>query len=281
MWQTNGAVHKLKPRSFHKSAHLWVHSADFHPSVNHAWQYYQTPKSAVASEQFCLLNLLSQFRLHSISFHTSKVQMASSRRNFSTPVPPLGTPFNTISRFSDQMAYPPNAPRRSRRIHQRGRSSPRSPSSTIQPARTVSPVPGPSIVPADNDPNWEDAPANPSTNNNIANRPTSSTHSWSKPRRNNNTNEQLAEVLSQLANTLNSNQTPGHNTNSRGTKACISNTFSSTEPDKLNNFLFQCYLYFHTNLVQFNTDIAKINFVMTYLTEVAQDWFEVGLNQED
>jgi len=28
-------------------------------------------------------------------------------------------------------------------------------------------------------------------------------------------------------------------------------------------------------------DIAKINFAMTYLTEVAQNWFEVGLNQED
>ena len=28
-------------------------------------------------------------------------------------------------------------------------------------------------------------------------------------------------------------------------------------------------------------DIVKINFTMTYLTRVAQDWFEVGLNQED
>ena len=28
-------------------------------------------------------------------------------------------------------------------------------------------------------------------------------------------------------------------------------------------------------------DIAKINFAMTYLTGVVQDWFEVGLNQED
>jgi len=28
-------------------------------------------------------------------------------------------------------------------------------------------------------------------------------------------------------------------------------------------------------------DIAKINFAMTYLTGVAQDWFEMGLNQED
>ena len=36
--QTDGAAHKLKPRSFHKSAHLRVHSVDFHPGVNRAWQ---------------------------------------------------------------------------------------------------------------------------------------------------------------------------------------------------------------------------------------------------
>jgi len=143
-----------------------------------------------------------------------------------------------ISRFSELMAYLPNAPRHSRRLHQQGHSSPRSPSSTIQPARTVLPVPGPSIVPADNDPNWEDASANPSTNNNIANRPTSSTCSRSKPYRSDNTNEQLAKVLGRLAHTLNTNQTPGPNTNSRGTKAHIPDTFSGTEPDKLNNFLF-------------------------------------------
>jgi len=88
----------------------------------------------------------------------------------------------------------------------------------------------------------------------------------------------LANVLSQLANTLNANQTPGPNTNLRGTKTHIPNIFSSTKPDKLNNFLFQCHLYFYTNLVQFNTDIAKINSAMTYLTEVVQDWFEVGFN---
>jgi len=28
-------------------------------------------------------------------------------------------------------------------------------------------------------------------------------------------------------------------------------------------------------------DIAKINFTMTYLAGVAQNWFEVGFNQED
>ena len=196
--------------------------------------------------------------------------MAFSRHNSSTPVPLLETPFNMISHFSDQMAYPPNAPWCSKQIHQRGCLSPRSPSSTIQPAWTVSPVSGPSIVPADNDPNWEDAPTtNPITNNNIANRPTSSTRSWSKPCRSKNTNEQLAKILSQLTNTLNTNQTPGPNTNSRGTKAHIPDTFSGTEPDKLNNFLFQCRLYFHANLAQFDKNIAKINFTITYLTEVA------------
>jgi len=91
----------------------------------------------------------------------------------------------------------------------------------------------------------------------------------------------LAKVLSRLANTLNFNQTPRPNTNSRGTKAYIPDTFSSTESDKLNNFLFQYHLYFCANLVQFDIDIVKINFTMTYLTGVAQNWFEVDLNQED
>ena len=62
-WQTDDVAHKLKPRLFHKSAQLWVHLVDFHPSVNHIWQYYQTTKSAVASEQFHLLNPLLQFCL--------------------------------------------------------------------------------------------------------------------------------------------------------------------------------------------------------------------------
>jgi len=54
MWQIDSTAHKLKPRSFHKSAYLQVYSANFHPGVNHAWQYYQTPKSTVASKQFRL-----------------------------------------------------------------------------------------------------------------------------------------------------------------------------------------------------------------------------------
>ena len=34
MWQTDGTVHKLKPRLFHKFANLQVHPMDFHPSMN-------------------------------------------------------------------------------------------------------------------------------------------------------------------------------------------------------------------------------------------------------
>jgi len=33
--------------------------------------------------------------------------------------------------------------------------------------------------------------------------------------------------------------------------------------------------------LQFSTDEEKINFTMTYLSGVVQDWFEVALQQED
>ena len=164
-----------------------------------------------------------------------KNKIGSIVRNLDTL---LGTLFNTILCFSDQMAYPPNVPWYSRQIHQRGCSSLRSPSSTIQLSQTVLPVFSPSIVPVDNDPNWEDTPTTNPITNLTANRPTFSTHSQSKLRRSDNTNKQLAEVLGRLANTLNFNQTPRPNTNSRGTKVCIPNPFSGIEPNKLNNFLF-------------------------------------------
>ena len=126
------------------------------------------------------------------------------------------------------------------------------------------PVPGPSIIFVDNDSNWKDAPAtNPATN-----RSNLFTYSQLKLQCSYNTNEQLADILSYIANTLTANQTPSPNSNSRETKAYISSTFSSTEPNKLNNFLFQCCLYFHTNPAQSDMNIAKINIAMTYLAGV-------------
>ena len=43
-------------------------SQTFIPSVNCAWQYYQTPKSAVTSKQFYLLNPLLQFCLQNNNY---------------------------------------------------------------------------------------------------------------------------------------------------------------------------------------------------------------------
>ena len=140
--------------------------------MNHTWQYYQTPKFTIASKQFCLQN----------NPCNSKSKIASSRCNSSTLtlVPLLGTPFNTISCFSDHLAYLPNTPWHSRWIHQRGHLSPRFLSGTVHPGQIVSPISGPSIIPADNDSNWEDASTTNLITNLTANRPTSSTRSWSK-----------------------------------------------------------------------------------------------------
>ena len=88
---------------------------------------------------------------------------------------------------------------------------------------------------------------------------------------------QLAEALQQLLENLNK----GSALKPSQSKACILDTFDSSDSHKLNHFLFQYQLYFHANSLQFPTDEEKINFAMTYLSGVAQDWFEVALQQED
>ena len=64
--------------------------------MNHAWQYYQTTKFAIAFEQFCLLNPLLQFCLQNNYLLHFESKMASSCCNSSTPVSPLGTPFSCV-----------------------------------------------------------------------------------------------------------------------------------------------------------------------------------------
>ena len=90
-------------------------------------------------------------------------------------------------------------------------------------------------------------------------------------------NNQLAEALRQLLENLNRGSAP----KSHQLKARILDTFNGSDLHKLNHFLFQCRLFFCANPSQFSTDEEKINFVMTYLSSVAQDWFEVALQQED
>jgi len=88
---------------------------------------------------------------------------------------------------------------------------------------------------------------------------------------------QLAEALQQLSENLNKGLAP----KLHQSKACIPDTFNGSDPHKLNHFLFQCRLFFHANPLQFSTNEGKINFAMTYLSGVAQDWFKVALQQKD
>jgi len=90
-------------------------------------------------------------------------------------------------------------------------------------------------------------------------------------------NNQLAEALQQLSKNLNRGLVP----KPHQSKARILNTFDGSDPHKLNHFLFQCRLFFHANPLQFSTNEEKINFAMTYLSGVAQDWFEITLQQKD
>jgi len=90
-------------------------------------------------------------------------------------------------------------------------------------------------------------------------------------------NNQLAKALQQLSENLNRELVP----KPHQSKVCILDIFNSSDPHKLSHFLFQCQLYFCANALQFPTDEEKINFAMTYLSGVAQDWFEVILQQED
>ena len=89
----------------------------------------------------------------------------------------------------------------------------------------------------------------------------------------NSINNQLAKTLRQLSENLNRELAP----KPHQSKVHIPDTFDGSDPHKLNHFLFQCWLFFHANPLQFSTDEEKINFMMTYLSGVVQDWFEVAL----
>jgi len=85
-------------------------------------------------------------------------------------------------------------------------------------------------------------------------------------------NNQLAETLRQLSENLNRGSAP----KPHQSKACIPDIFDGSDPHKLNHFLFQCRPFFRANPSQFSTNEEKINFALTYLSGVVQDWFEVA-----
>jgi hypothetical protein len=52
--------------------------------------------------------------------------------------------------------------------------------------------------------------------------------------------------------------------------------FTRKDPKKLKAFIFQCQLYFCNS--DFDSDSKKVTFVLSYLWDVAQKWFEPGIS---
>jgi len=64
-------------------------------------------------------------------------------------------------------------------------------------------------------------------------------------------------------------------------KVRVPDVFDRTDPHRLHHFLFQCCLYFHSGPAIFKSDDDKINFAMTYVSGMVQDWLQVALEQKD
>jgi hypothetical protein len=52
--------------------------------------------------------------------------------------------------------------------------------------------------------------------------------------------------------------------------------FTGKDPKELKAFIFQCRLYFRNS--DFDSDSKKVTFVLSYLRDVAQEWFEPGIS---
>jgi len=85
----------------------------------------------------------------------------------------------------------------------------------------------------------------------------------------------LINILRHLFNTL------GRPPIAPPVKVCIPDVFDGTDPHQLHHFLFQCCLYFCSGPAVFKSDYDKINFAMTYVSGMVQDWLQVALEQED
>ena len=91
----------------------------------------------------------------------------------------------------------------------------------------------------------------------------------------NTTDLDLCALLSALTNQANN---PPKKRN-RGIKE--SNSFSGGNPNKLRAFIFQYQIYFHVCKEEFREDSEKIFFAISYLWEIALDYFETFINETD
>jgi Retrotransposon gag protein len=59
-------------------------------------------------------------------------------------------------------------------------------------------------------------------------------------------------------------------------KLCEPEPFTGKDSKKLKAFIFQCQLYFRNS--DFDSDSKKVTFALSYLRDVAQEWFEPGIS---
>jgi hypothetical protein len=59
-------------------------------------------------------------------------------------------------------------------------------------------------------------------------------------------------------------------------KLCEPEPFTRKDPKKLKAFIFQCQLYFWSS--DFDSDSRKVTFALSYLRDVAQEWFEPSIS---
>ena len=57
-------------------------------------------------------------------------------------------------------------------------------------------------------------------------------------------------------------------------------TFTGKDPKQLKPFFFQCKLYFWNLPETFWDNSTKVNFALSYLRDVVQEWFEPGISGE-
>ncbi|KAF5357741.1 hypothetical protein D9756_001178 [Leucocoprinus leucothites] len=100
-------------------------------------------------------------------------------------------------------------------------------------------------------------------------------------RRNPDPEERFLNIMDRFATNLeNRNHTPQPVIKTEHIQAKEPDTFDGSKPQKLDEFLFQCCLYFNTNPSQFTTEHVKVSFAMTFLKGPAQQHFQTVLQVE-
>src|SRR3979490_2070229 len=132
------------------------------------------------------------------------------------------------------------------------------------------PTPDPNSEPENSDPgqNPQPSPSNPST--------PSITPPPMAPSEHSNDAPNLAEAITMLANSLSNSKK-----SMPRTKVRDPDPFDGSDPKKLQSFLVQCGLNFRDRPDAFDSNSAKVTYVLSYLTGTALDWFEPALSSDD